>query len=240
MFASFWFVQLAGKNEQLQVVINGLVLPTIACVARTLGLYHTMPMAQNLMIKYGQAHVDRVSGEVATAVETSLTQAAVTMMFQSSTSSAALGSALLYLLVEVAIKAMWVPYLEWYYSNDPETLKTEKKFLEVRIVYEAVGEKICIMIGPFFAYALSQAVRSDDGGDDDDTATPSELAEIAGVYLAMEEVVDMLGLVVMASRSIYALRVRPQLSLRAAFSQGALHRCTAFGMMKVSVLTLGA
>ena len=98
-------------------------------------------MMQKSLITYGQAHVDRVSDEMATGVETALTQAAVTMMFQSSSRSAALGSALVYLLVEVTIKATWVPYLEWYYSNDPQALKTEKKFLEVRIVYEAVGEK---------------------------------------------------------------------------------------------------
>ena len=78
------------------------------------------------------------------------------------------------------------------------------------------------MVGPVFAYALSQTVQSDDDGAADAAATPSELAQIAGIYLAMEELVDMLGLVVLARFNIYALRVRPHLGVQVRHQQGRL------------------
>ena len=144
----------------------------------------------------------------------------------------------MYLLVEVTAKALYKPYIEWYYSNDPEGLAKEKRLLEVRVVNEAIGEKMCIMMGPFIAHALGPALRR--GLDDDDhvQTTPGELAEIGGTYLLMEEMVDALVIVLLARYSIYALRVRPQLSMRSALIMlGWLTSCI-FGFMKMAALGL--
>ena len=64
---------------------------------------------------------------------------------------------------------------------------------------------------------------------------PGELAEIACIYLAMEEIVDMLTLVMWAKHGIYALRVRPQPSLRSTlyFSLGA---ACVYGFLKMAAL----
>ena len=139
----------------------------------------------------------------------------------------------MYLLVEVAGKALWVPYIERHHRNDPERLKTEKKTLELRLVYEAIGEKMCIMTGPFIAIALAPTMQGDD--DDAHFMTPSELAEVGTWYLAMEEVVDALVLVMMARFNIYALRVRPTLSARVTLNQGLLCSCI-FGFIKMGAL----
>ena len=173
-------------------------------------------------------------GGAATATEVVLTQSATTMMYLSESKSTALTSAGVYLLVELTAKALWKPYIEWYYSNDPEGLAKEKRLLEVRVVNEAIGEKVCIMMGPFLAHALGPALRR--GLDDDHIqTTPGELAEIGGTYLLMEEVVDALVIVLLARHSIYALRVRPQMSVRSSVTLGWLTSCV-FGWMKMAAL----
>ena len=103
-------------------------------------------------------------------------------------------------------------------------------------MHEAVGEKMCIMIGPFIAHTLAPALQNDDD-DEYERNTPTELAEIAGIFLLMEEVVDALGLVIMARFRIYALRVRPQLSARVVLLLGVMTG-TAFCAAKMAVLAL--
>ena len=140
------------------------------------------------------------------------------------------------MLAEVAGEATWVPYLEYHYRNNPEGLAKEKKFLEMRLVGEAIGEKLCIMTGPLTAFALNQAMRRHIDDDEEQAApTPGELAEIAAIYLAMEEVVDMLTLVLMVTCSIYALRVRPQMSVRTCIFQGLVMSC-CYGFLKMAAL----
>ena len=199
-------------------------------------LYYVLPATQASLLQYGQAHADNVSGNGAMIIEVILTLSAMVQMYLSSDKDAALGSAMLYLLVETVCKALWVPYLEWWYRGNPEQLKAEKKLLELRIVYEAVGEKMCIMVGPFIAHTLAPALQNDDD-DEYERNTPSELAEIAGIFLLMEEVVDALGLVIMARFRIYALRVRPQLSMRNVVLLGVTI-ADIYGANKMAVLAL--
>ena len=124
-----------------------------------------------------------------------------------------------------------------YYQGDPEQLKKEKKLLELRVVYEAVAEKSQIMVGPVLAHLLNEATKKVK--DDDDAAAknmkPGMLFEIMGIYLGAEEAVDMLGLVIMARFSIYALRVRPQVRARNTLMLGLLMAC-AYGFIKMAAL----
>ena len=195
-----------------------------------------MPIMEPALVKQGgQEYADRVMGDTATSFEVILTQSATTMMYMSESKSTALASASVYLLVEVTAKALYKPYIEWYYSNDAEGLAKEKRLLEVRVVNEAIGEKMCIMMGPFLAHALGPALRR--GCDDDDhvQTTPGELAEIGGTYLLMEEMVDALVIVLLARYSINALRVRPRLSVRSSLVLGLL-TSGVFGFMKMAAL----
>mgnify|MGYP006903299709 CR=1 FL=1 len=235
-YLCFWFVGLAGNHEWLQIALNGLILPGVACCVRTIGLYYLLPIVEPGLLKFGgRQYADRIMGDTTTSYECIVTQTPIVLMFLSSDKSTALSSAALYLLVEITVKACWLPYLEWHYRGDPEGLAREKKFLELRLVGEAIGEKMCIMTGPITAYALNQAMRHHAGDDDMTTATPAELAENMGIYLAMEEMVDMLTLVMMAKYGIYALRVHPKLSVRMLLFQGLAMAC-GYGFTKMAAL----
>ena len=91
-------------------------------------------------------------------------------------------------------------------------------------MHEAIGEKMCIMAGPFCAYAINLTLHADD--DNSKNPRSDKLLEIAGVYFAIEEVVDMLGFIMMASYGIHALRVRPQVRPRNTLVLGLLIACT--------------
>lgn len=108
------------------------------------------------------------------------------------------------------------------------------KFVFQSFVSEAIGEKMCIIAGPFCAYAIDVSLRNDDD-DDSKELRSDELLEIATVYFAMKEVVDMLGLVVVASYGIYAPRVKPHMRARNKLVIGFLTACI-YGFVKIAAL----
>ena len=97
--------------------------------------------------------------------------------------------------------------------------------LEVRLVYEEVGEKLCLLVAPMIAYSL--------GLGKEETATAEQLAFATLCVFAMEEVVDLLLLIVMAKHGVNALRVKPAFDLRTALFLGFLIAAT-FGGLQIA------
>ena len=86
--------------------------------------------------------------------------------------------------------------------------------LEVRLVYEEVGEKLSLLVAPFLAYSL-------DRGKEEASSVEQLVAATSCVF-AIEEFVDSVLLIVMAKNGVNALRVQPSFSLRAALMLGFL------------------
>ena len=84
--------------------------------------------------------------------------------------------------------------------------------LEVRLVYEEVGEKLCLAVAPFVAYSLDRGKK--------ETASAEQLAIATVCVFFMEEAVDLLLLIVMAKHGVNALRIRPVFNLRVALFFG--------------------
>ena len=80
-------------------------------------------------------------------------------------------------------------------------LRSALDMLEVRLVYEEVGEKLCLLAAPFIVYRLDR--------DKEETATGGELAFATFCVFMIEEAVDSLLLIVMAKHGVNALRVKP-------------------------------
>ena len=97
--------------------------------------------------------------------------------------------------------------------------------LEVRLVYEEVGEKLCLLVAPFIVFSLDRGKE--------DTSTTGELAFATFCVFVIEEIVDSLLLIVMAKNGVNALRVKPAFNLRTALILGLLI-ATVFGFLQVA------
>ena len=86
--------------------------------------------------------------------------------------------------------------------------------LEVRLVYEEVGEKLSILVAPLIAYSLDSGNKG--------TPSAEQLTFATFCMFAMEELVDSLLLIVMAKHGVNALRVKPAFNLRTALTLGFL------------------
>ena len=98
----------------------------------------------------------------------------------------------------------------------------------LRFMGFAIGTRMTVIRLPSGGLLLHSPVPVDD-------RLAGELAEIGGTYLLMEEMVDALVIVLLARYSIYALRVRPQMSARSSLTLGWLTSCI-FGFMKMAAL----
>ena len=78
--------------------------------------------------------------------------------------------------------------------------------LEVRLVYEEIGEKLCLIVAPFISYSLDRGKEENSPGE--------QLAVATFCVFMIEEVVDSIFLVVMAEHGVNALRVKPAFNLR--------------------------
>ena len=83
--------------------------------------------------------------------------------------------------------------------------------LEVRLVYEEVGEKLCLLVAPFLVYSLDR--------DKEEAASVEQLA-FATFLRFYDEVVDLLLLIVMAKNGANALQVKPAFNLRSGLIVG--------------------
>ena len=119
-------------------------------------------------------------------------------------------------------------YLGYYrlrHEGDPAALRRALDMLEVRLVYEEVGEKLCLLVAPMIAYSL--------GRGKEETATAEQLAFATFCVFAMEEVVDLLLLIVMAKHGVNALRVKPAFNLRTALMLGLII-AGVFGFLQIA------
>ena len=79
-------------------------------------------------------------------------------------------------------------------------------------MYEEIGEKLCLLVAPLLAFSLDR--------DKEGTASAGDLAFATFCIFALEEVVDLLLLIVMAKHGVNALRIRPVFNLRVALFFG--------------------
>ena len=69
---------------------------------------------------------------------------------------AAVGSALTLMVLEVVGKQAYLTYFRLRHEGNLTALRSALDMLEVRLVYEEVGEKLCILVAPFLAYMLDR------------------------------------------------------------------------------------
>ena len=122
-------------------------------------------------------------------------------------------------------KQAYLGYYRLRHEGDPAGLRMALDTLEVRLVYEEVGEKLCLLVAPLIAYSLD---RGKEGA-----STVGELAFATLCVFAIEEVVDSLLLIVMAKHGVNALRVKPAFNLRSALFLGCVI-ATVFGFLQIA------
>ena len=95
---------------------------------------------------------------------------------------ATIGSAFTLMALEVFGKQAYLGYYRLRHEGDPANLRRALDTLEVRLVYEEVGEKLCILVAPLVAYYLDRGREA---------AAPVEQLIVATVCVfATEELVD--------------------------------------------------
>ena len=134
-------------------------------------------------------------------------------------------SALTLMILEVIGKQAYLAYFRLRHEADPVALRNALDMLEVRLVYEEVGEKLTILVAPFLAYMLD---RGKEG-----RASVAQLSLATFCVYAMEELVDSLLLIVMAKHGVNALRVKPAFNLRTALYLGC-GISAAFGFLQIA------
>ena len=155
-----------------------------------------------------QAEIDAALGNTALAFEIILALPAIALLMRNPSLGATVGSAFTLMALEVFGKQAYLGYFRLRHEGDPVALRSALDMLEVRLVYEEIGEKLCLLVSPFIAYSLDR--------DKEGTATGEELAVLTFCVFMMEEVVDALLLIVMAKHGVDALRVKPAFNLRTA------------------------
>ena len=156
----------------MSVITNGLVLPLIAASIRTAALSVMLPLTQRNMAKMGHtlADIDAALGTVALTFEAALALPAITLLMRNPSLGAAVGSAFTLMALEVFGKQAYLGYYRLRHEGDPVGLRTALDTLEVRLVYEEVGEKLCLLVAPFLAYSL------DRDKEETETASVEQLA----------------------------------------------------------------
>ena len=119
----------------------------------TSALTVTLPVVQKSMARLGQpqAEIDEYLGNLALAFEVILALPAIVLLMRNPSLEAALSSALTLLALEVAGKHAYLGYLRLRHEGDRAGLRKALDMLEIRLVYEEVGEKLCILVAPFLA-----------------------------------------------------------------------------------------
>ena len=209
------------------MLTNGFVLPLIAASIRTAGLSVMLPIFQKNMAAVGQpqAEIDAALGNLALVFEGGLALPAITLLMRNPSLGATLGSAFTLMCLEVFGKQAYLGYFRLRYEGDPPALRRALDMLEVRLVYEEIGEKVCLLVAPFIAHSLD---RGKEG-----RASAEQLAFATFYVFAMEEVVDALLLIVMAKCGVNALRVKPAFNLRTALFVG-LGVAVIFGWLQIA------
>ena len=107
-------------------------------------------------MSYPQSDIDAMIGSVAVGFEIALALPPIALLMRNPSLGATLGSALMLMGVEVIGKQAYLGYFRLRYEGDPEGLNIALDMLEVRLVYEEVGEKLCILVAPLVAYYLDR------------------------------------------------------------------------------------
>ena len=224
---SFVIVGLAEGSVVLSVLTNGFVLPLIAASIRTAALSVLLPICQKSMADQGgtKAEIDAFLGSTALAFEIVLALPAFAFLMRNPSVEAAFGSAITLMVLEVVGKQAYLAYFRLRHDGDPAALRSALDMLEVRLVYEEVGEKLCILVAPILAYMLD---RGKEG-----RAPIGQLFLATFCIFAMEELVDSLLLIVMARHGVNALHVKPTFNLRMALKLGVLI-AAEFGVLLVA------
>ena len=207
---SFALVGLAGDLVGLNILTNGLVLPLVAATIRTTGLTFALPSTQRAMARAGhsQPEIDESLGNIALAYEVVLALPAIVLLMRNPSLEATLSSAFTLLGLEVAGKHAYLGYIRLRHEGDRAGLRKTLDMLEIRLVYEEVGEKLCILVSPLLAYYLDRGKE--------DRARGGQLVVASLCIFGMEELVDSLLLILMVKHGVNALRVKPAFSLRVA------------------------
>ena len=119
----------------------------------------------------------------------------------------------------------YLGYHRLRHEGDPVGLRSALDTLEVRLVYEEVGEKLCLLVAPFLVYSLDRGKE--------ETAAAGQLALATFCVFMIEEVVDSLLLIVMAKNGVNALRVKPAFNLRTALLLG-FAIAAMFGILRIA------
>ena len=174
---------------------------------------------------FSQAEIDAALGNLAVACEVALALPPIVLLMRNPSFGATLGSAFTLMALEVFGKQAYLGYFRLRHEGDPVALRGALDMLEVRLVYEEVGEKLCLLVAPFIAYSLDRGKE--------ERATIEQLAFATFCVFAMEEVVDSLLLIVMAKNGVNALRVKPAFNLRTALYLG-IGTATVFGFLQMA------
>ena len=211
----------------MSVITNGLVLPLFAASIRTAALSVLLPTTQKDMEHTGntQAEIDSTLGNVSVAFEVCLALPAVALLMRNPSFGAIVGSAFTLMAVEVFGKQAYLAFYRMRHEGDPVGLRKALDVLEVRLVYEEVGEKLCLLVAPFIAYSLDR--------DKDGRASGEQLALATLCVFVIEEVVDSVLLIVMAKNGVNALRVKPAFNVRTALLLGCMI-AAMFGALQIA------
>ena len=224
---SFAVVDLAGGSALLSVIANGLVLPLIAASLRTTALSVLLPLMQANMGHMGhtQSEIDAALGNIAVTFESILALPPIALLMRNPSLGATIGSAFTLMALEVFGKQAYLGYFRLRHEGDPAALRGALDMLEVRLVYEEVGEKLCLLVAPFIVYSLDRGKEGRASGE--------QLALATFCIFSIEEVVDSLLLIVMAKNGVNALRVKPVFNLRTALMLGFMVS-SGFGWLQVA------
>ena len=135
---------------------------------------------------------------------------------------------LLYLVIEVLGKVALLVYVNDKTEGDEIARDREYRSLETRLVYEAIAEKHSIMSAPAIAFLFlprkNMAIK---------TVLTAGLA-----YIAMEEHVDLLVILVCARLGVHLTQVHPNFTVRDAALYGLLVAWNAFFVI-MATMALG-
>ena len=178
----------------------------IASFLRTVTLSLFLPIIQGQMVGMSmpQSDIDALLGNLATVLEAILAMPSFVLLFRQASLDAALASAVSLVLVEVAGKHAFLTHVRLRHEGNAEGLRRTLDIHEVRLVYEEIGEKMCIVTAPFIALMM------------DRNRDVPQLVRLTVYVLAVEEIADVLLIIMCAQHEVNVLRVKPRASGRYA------------------------
>ena len=125
-----------------------------------------------------QAEINAMLGNVALAFEATLALPAIVLFMRNPSLGATVGSAFTLMALEVLGKQAYLGYYRLRHEATRLVSREALDRLEVQLVYEEVGEKLCLLVAPFIAHVLNR--------DKEGTGTGEQLAVATLCVFAMK------------------------------------------------------